>query len=291
LSVYGNDPAISSEDIARLREALGLNQPLYVQYLRWLGNLLQGNWGDSYFIHRPVMELVLQRLPNTVLLMGVGFLVSLLVAVPVGVLSAVRPYSMYDSMATSLALVGISVPIFWSGLMLIVLFSQQLGWLPGGGMYSLGTELGGAEALADRLKHLVLPTIVLGLSFGGQYTRYVRSSMLEVVNQDYIRTARAKGLKERLILRRHAMKNAAIPVVTVVALDLPFLVTGAVFTETIFSWPGMGRLFWDAAIKLDYPILMALMFIAAVLVVVFNLVADLLYAYLDPRLSYAGARG
>jgi peptide/nickel transport system permease protein len=290
LSVYGNDPAISADDIARLREQLGLTQPLYVQYLRWLGNLLQGNWGDSYFIHRPVIELVLQRLPNTVLLMGVGFLISLLVAVPVGVLSAVRPYSLFDSLATSLALVGVSVPIFWSGLMLIVLFSQQLGWLPGGGMYSLGTELRGSEALVDRLKHLVLPTIVLGLSFGGQYTRYVRSSMLEVVNQDYIRTARAKGLKERLILRRHAMKNAAIPVVTVVALDLPFLVTGAVFTETIFSWPGMGRLFWDAAIKLDYPILMALMLIAAVLVVVFNLLADLLYAFLDPRLSYASAR-
>ena len=291
LSVYGNDPAIQAEDIARLRDQLGLNQPLHVQYVRWLGNVLRGNWGESYFLHRPVMELIGQRFPNTILLMGIGFMVSLLVAVPVGILSATRPYSIFDSLATSLALIGASVPIFWSGLVLIVVFNQQLRLLPGGGMYSLAADYTGAEALVDRVRHLILPTIVLGLSFGGQYTRYVRSSVLEVVNQDYIRTARAKGLREWVILRRHALKNAAIPVVTVVALDMPFLVTGAVFTETIFSWPGMGRLFWEAAVKLDYPVLMAIMAIAAFLVVIFNLIADLLYAYLDPRLSYAGSRG
>jgi peptide/nickel transport system permease protein len=291
LSVYGNDPAISPADLERLREQLGLNQPLHVQYLRWLGNLLQGNWGDSYFTHRPVLELIGQRFPNTLTLMGIGFLVSLLVAVPVGILSAVRPYSIFDSIATTLALVGISVPIFWSGLVLIVLFNQQLKLLPGGGMFTLSADYTGLPALVDRVRHLILPTLVLGLSFGGQYTRYVRSSMLEVIGRDYIRTARAKGLHERIILQRHALKNAASPVVTVVALDLPFLFTGAVFTETIFSWPGMGRLFWESAVRLDYPVLMALMSITALLVVLFNLLSDLVYAYLDPRLTYASAPG
>lgn len=287
LSVYGNSPAIRPEDLERLRRQLGLDQPLYVQYFRWLTNMLQGDWGVSYITQRPVLQLITQRISNTVILMGSGFLISLLVAVPAGILSAVRPYSLFDSVATTLALIGISVPIFWSGLVLIVVFNQQLGLLPGAGMYSLRADLTGIPALVDRLEHLLLPTVTLGLYFGGKYTRYLRSSMLEVINQDYIRTARSKGLSERLILQRHALKPAAIPIVTVIALDLPFLFAGAVFTETIFSWPGMGRLFWESALRLDYPVLMALMTVSAVLLVFFNLIADITYAYLDPRITYA----
>lgn len=289
LSVYGNSPVITPEDLERLRHQLGLDQPVYVQYVRWLASALQGDWGTSYLTHRPAMELIEQRFPNTITLTSVGFLVSLLVAFPVGILSATRPYSLFDSVATGIALVGVSIPIFWSGLLLIIVFNQQLGWLPGAGMHSLREELSGFPNLVDRAKHLVLPTITLGMYFGGKYTRYLRSSMLGVIRQDYIRTARGKGLSEPNILRRHALKPAALPLVTIVALDLPFLFAGAVFTETIFAWPGMGRLFWDSALHLDYPVLMALMTMTGFLLVVSNLIADVLYALLDPRISFAAS--
>jgi peptide/nickel transport system permease protein len=197
-------------------------------------------------------------------------------------ISARYHYSLLDHVATTLAFMGQSVPIFWFGLTLIILFSLKLRVLPAGGMFTIGEPF----SILDRLKHLILPATMMGTAMAGRYIRFVRGSTLEVINQDYVRTARSKGLADRAILLRHVFKNAAIPVVTVVALDMPMLFSGALYTETIFSWPGTGRLFFDAAERRDYPVLMALIMTTATLIVLFNLLADLLYAFLDPRIRY-----
>ncbi len=274
--------------------------PLDSRYFKWLFAVLQGDFGKSNVEKRPAIDMIIkERLPNTLLLMVCAIVGELLVAIPIGTLSALKQYSLFDHVFTILAYAGRSIPIFWFGLILIIVFHNGLQWpswagdragmplFPGGGMYDvrLKQELGYAP-LWDRIYHLILPVTMLSVFGAAQYMRYMRSSMLEVIHQDYIRTARAKGLAERLIIYRHAFKNAAIPVVTVLALELPILFGGALFTETIFSWPGMGRLFFFSAQRVDYAVLMGIVMINAALIVLFNLVADVVYGFLDPRIRY-----
>jgi peptide/nickel transport system permease protein len=285
LSIYENDPALSSQDLERLEERFGLHEPIPVRYLRWLGAIVQGDLGYSLVTQQSVITMIGDRLVNTLFLMIVALVVTLLIALPIGIISAVRQYSWLDHLSTTFGFVGFSVPPFWSGLMLIIIFSVKfrewgLPALPASGMTTLGSDGG----LADRLAHLVLPVAVLALFNAAQYSRFVRSSMLEVIRQDYVRTARSKGLRDSAVLWRHALKNASLPVVTVIALDLPMLFSGAVITESIFAWPGMGRLFLESAFRFDYAVLMGVVTISAGLIIVSNLLADVLYAWLDPRI-------
>lgn len=282
LSAYEGNPDVTPQDLARLRQQLGLDAPLPVQYVRWLGRLGRGDLGWSLVSHRPVTSMIAERLGNTAYLMGLALVLTFAIALPAGIISARRQYSWFDHAVTTMSFAGFSMPTFWSGLLAILVFSVWLRWLPAGGMYTVGE----AFSLADRLRHLVLPLGILTLFSAARYTRYLRASMLEVLGQDYIATARAKGLGERVVIQKHALKNATIPVVTIVALDLPQLFSGALITETMFSWPGMGRLFWEATLRLDYPVLMAVMTVSAALVVLFNLAADLAYGFLDPRIRY-----
>ncbi len=289
-AAYANNPEITSEDLARLEQRLGVNAPLPVQYGKWLGNVLRGDWGYSTVTQRPVLREIADRLPNTIYLMGIAFVVALLIAIPMGLIAALRQYSIFDTLTTTIVFAGQSIPIFWLGLVLIIVFHSTLKnpltgapLLPGDGMSTLGAPF----SIGDYLAHLILPVTMLALYQTAQLTRFMRASMLDVIHQDFIRTAHAKGLKERVVVVRHAFKNAALPLVTILALDLPGLFNGAVFTETIFSWPGMGRLFIERAFLFDYPVLMAILMINAALILFFNLVADVVYALVDPRIRYA----
>jgi peptide/nickel transport system permease protein len=287
LAAYTVDATLTGEDIARLRHFYGLDQPVPIQYLRWLGNMLTGNWGTSFISNQPVAELIAQRLPNTILLVVSSYSIILVVAVGLGVYTAVHQYSWFDHLVTTLAFVGIAMPSFWLGLLLIIFFAVQtrsmgLPYFPAGGMYDLLV----GPSLPQILWHLVLPSITLATVVTAGYIRYIRASMLEVIRQDYVRTARAKGLPEHLTLRRHALKNAAIPLVTLMGLDLPRFLSGAVVVESIFAWPGMGRLFWEEAQRTDIPVLMAVLVFSSALVVLGNLLADIGYAYLDPRIRF-----
>lgn len=283
LAAYAANPDITDEDIHRLEKAFGLDQPLYIQYVTWLAKFATGDWGYSYAYHQPVLGLIGERLPNTIYLMTTVFVVVLLLAIPIGILTALRQYSWFDHVVTGSTFAFLSMPTFWLGLVLIYVFGLYLRIFPLGAMQTPGTEFD----LLDRLHHLVLPVVTLALVQVGAYTRYLRASMLETIGQDYVRTARAKGLGERVIVGRHALKNAAIPLVTIAALDLPDLFVGALVTEQIFGWPGMGRLFWDAATRFDYPILMGILAVSAALIILANLVADVIYGYLDPRIRYS----
>jgi peptide/nickel transport system permease protein len=288
LAAYTVDSTLTGEDLIRLRHYYGLDQPVPIQYLRWLGNVLTGNWGTSFVSNVPVVELIAQRLPNTLLLVASSYSIILIVAIVLGTYTAVHQYSAFDHVVTTLAFVGISVPSFWLGLLLLIFFAVQtrnlgLPYFPAGGMYDLAI----GPTLPQVLWHLVLPSVTLATVVAASYVRYVRASMLEVIRQDYVRTARAKGLAETVMLRRHALKNAAIPLVTLIGLDLPRFLSGSIVVESIFAWPGMGRLFWEEAQRTDIPVLMAVLTFTSVMVVVFNLVADVAYAYLDPRIRYA----
>ncbi len=303
--MYEGNPGISAADAQRLEAQLGLDKPVHIRYLNWAQRVLVGDWGTSFVTRRPVLDEIAARLPYTLQLMSVAFVVTLIIAIPIGILSALHQYSAFDHIATFLAFVGQAIPIFWFGLLLIIFFnvllnnpvspSQGFAWrhlvdctdcaplMPGGGIapYTAGTP-----TLGQRIHHMILPVAMLALFGAGTYTRYMRGQMLEVIHLDYVRTARAKGLPERAIVWRHAIKNAITPVITVIALELPGLFGGALFTETIFSWPGMGRLFYQHAERNDYPILMGIVMFNAVLIILFNLLADLAYAYLDPRVRY-----
>lgn len=282
LSAYEANPTVTAEDLERLREAFGLDQPLPVQYLAWIGKFVTGDWGFSYAYHQQVLQLIGERLPNTVYLMATVYVFTLLLAIPIGIVVALRQYSWFDHLITGTTFAFLSTPTFWLGLLLIIVFGLQLRWFPLGGMASLDRP----SDLFDRIHHLVLPVLTLSLVVVGQYTRYLRASMLETIHQEYIRTAWAKGLNERGVVLGHALKNASIPLVTVAALDLPDLFVGALVTEQIFGWPGMGRLFWDAATRFDYPILMGVLAVSSTLIVFANLLADVVYGYLDPRIRY-----
>ncbi|MEZ4726846.1 MAG: ABC transporter permease [Caldilineaceae bacterium] len=284
------NPNITAQQLQQLREQLGLDQPIYWQYLGWMRAILvEGDLGASIKSNRPVAELIGERIPNTLLLVGVAFGLTILLAIPLGALSARRQYSWFDYTVTTLTFAGQSAPIYWIGLMFIILFYVWLDnpftggpLLPVGGMYTLG----GSRTLGDLIWHLILPVGTLSLAWVAWYSRFFRASMLEVLNADYVRTARAKGLAEPRVTYVHALRNAIMPLVTMIALDLPTMFAGALFVETIFSWPGMGRLFWDAARGRDYPVLLGVILINAVLIVVANLIADLLYGAIDPRVRY-----
>jgi len=278
--------AITPEKIERLRGQYGLDDPLPIQYLNWLGGLMTGDWGISYDTGQPVLQVITERLPTTLVLTGLAFAVSLLIAIPVGIIAATRQYSMFDYASTGLSFAGIATPSFWFGLMLLYVFSFQLDWLPSSGLTDLREDHVGLAAVWDRISHLIMPVAVLALIATANLARYVRASMLEVLGQDYVRTARGSGLPERVVIVQHAGKNASIPVVTIATLMVPDLFLGAVITETIFSIPGMGALFVHSAELRDYPVLLGILVIAAVLVVITNLAADVLYGFLDPRISY-----
>lgn len=289
LTAARRNPNISKEQIEALEEKLGLNDPLPVQYGRWLADLFQGNLGESIKFRRPVSEMIGERIPNTLLLVGVSFLTTLVLAIPIGILSARKPYSLFDYTMTTITFIGQSIPVYWLGLGLIVVFYVTLKnpftgnpLFPVGGMNTRGQE----GELLDTIWHLALPVIALSLGWIAWYSRFLRSSMLDVLHEDYVRTARAKGLKDNAVYYKHALQNAILPLVTLIALDLPSLFAGALFVETIFSWPGMGRLFWDAAKGRDYPVLLGVVMITAVLIIVCNILADLAYGWLDPQVKY-----
>jgi peptide/nickel transport system permease protein len=277
-------PGLSPQDIALKREALGLDEPVLVQYTKWLNELLHGNLGYSFTNRRPVTERIGERLGPTLTLTLGALLLSYVIAIPIGVLSAVRQYSSLDYASTVFSFLGISVPSFFFGLLMIYLFALKLDLFPTGGMHTIGAEF----SIRDRLSHLVLPVIVLSLQNTGVVMRYTRSGMLEVIHQDYIRTGRAKGLAERIVIYRHALRNALIPVITLAGVQFPFLLAGAIITEQIFNWPGMGRLAVEAINQRDYPTIMGINLLAAVMVIIGNLFADVMYGVVDPRIRHAG---
>ena len=278
------NPNIPPEVRFNLRKQFGLDDPLVVRYVRWLTAMLHGDWGYSFVSRLPVQQLILQRLPTTLFVLGSAYVLALLIALPVGILSAMKPYSVFDQVATTFAFVGYSLPTFFTGLLFILVFSIYLGWLPF--IYSSTIEARGFAWVIEHLRQGAMPITVLGLFEAASLTRFVRSSMLEVIHQDYITTARAKGLTEYLTILKHALRNALIPVVTVVALQIPTIFTGAVITEQIFRVPGIGSLLIAAIESTDTPVVMAITFVYAALVILFNLLADLIYGLLDPRITY-----
>jgi peptide/nickel transport system permease protein len=310
LSAYGGR-RIRPERVEILKRQFGLDQPLPLQYIYWLaGNdwlqidsdgdgiaeqsgtrkgILRGDFGFSYRTREPVLHEIGLRLPNTVTLMGITMLTAILIAIPLGIYSALKQYSIFDFLATTFSFAGQAIPEFWLGLLLILIFYAWLKnpWtgeplLPPGGMSSLDSGF----SLSDRLAHLVLPVLTGALGWIAWYSRFLRSSLLEILPLNYLRSARARGLSERRVVFHHALRNALIPIVTLVALDLPYIFTGAVLIESIFAWPGMGRLYYQAAVERDYPLLMAVLIIGAGFIILCNLIADILYAYLDPRVRY-----
>lgn len=281
MGAYGS-AAGTGEDLARIQEQLGLNRPLHEQYFAWLTRYVTGDWGRTLVSKQQVQPLIFEALPRTVLLIGISMLVGLSVGIVFGVISALRQYSWLDMLVTTFSFIGLSTPIFWSGLILILVFSVRLNWFPGGGIYTVGQPY----SFEDRIRHLVLPVIAIAFPLAGEYTRYVRSGLLEVLHQDYITTAYAKGLHTRAVMTRHALRNALIPLVTILGLQLPWMIGGFVVAESIFSWPGMGRLLWQSAQERDYPMMMSITMLIAVAVLLFNLLTDLIYAWLDPRITY-----
>jgi len=287
-------PGMDEAVIAQMRANFGLDDPLPVQYVKWLGSMLQGDFGYSYSHSRPVIAVIGDMLPNTLLLSGLALAVSFLVGIAIGVVQAVRPYSAADSVLSVIALFFYSMPSFWLALMLILVFSYLARnvwdwpiWFPASGTRSSDFDLMSPGAqVVDRIRHLILPVTALSLVLAAGVARYTRGSLLEVVGQDYVRTARAKGLPERTVILKHALRNALIPVVTLLGLYLPVLFSGTVFIETVFGWPGMGKTIVDAIGTRDYPLIMAASLIFAGMVVVGNLIADLLYAVVDPRIRY-----
>lgn len=292
--IFGN-PNVKAEDVARLKRLYGLDQPLYVRYFKWLWAAVHGDLGYSRTYKQPVMSLMWWRIANSLWLQVPAFLLALAVAVPIGIYSALRQYSAADYGATFFTFFGVSIPAFWFGIMMIYIFAVWHPWtalsafewlrLPAGGFSTPGVGEGVAKYV-DRIRYLVLPTIVLSLLFMATYTRYTRSSMLEVIRQDYVRTARAKGLRERVVVNKHALKNAMIPLATIIALSIPGLFAGAPLTETIFGWPGVGRLFVESVLAADFAVAQGIIIFLAALVIVFNLLADISYALLDPRIRY-----
>jgi peptide/nickel transport system permease protein len=278
------NPNIPVEVRLNLRQQFGLDDPIPLRYVRWFTSMLQGDWGYSFVSRVDVDHLILQRLPTTLFVLGTAYALALLIALPVGVISAVRPYSLFDQIATTLAFIGYSLPTFFTGLLFILLFSLYLDWLPF--IYSTTIEASGIRWVVEHLRQAAMPIAVLALFEAAALTRFVRASMLDVIHQDFVTTARAKGLSEGRTILWHVLRNALIPVITIVALQLPGIFTGAVITEQIFRVPGIGSLLITAIQSTDTPVVMAITFVYAMLVVVFNLVADIIYGVLDPRITY-----
>ena len=278
------NPMVKPEDLARIRANFGIDEPVIVQYFMWLKRvILHGDFGNSYVTGEPVWEMIRQRLPATIELMGSAFVLAFLFGISGGIIAALKRYTKFDSIITLIALVGISIPVFWLGLMSMMLFTVKFRLLPSAGMFSLGEPF----SIVNHLRHLLMPSLVLSLLFVASWSRYMRASLSEVLQMNYIDVARAKGASRGSVIFKHAIRNAAIPVLTVIALNLPALFTGSIITETIFAWPGMGRLFYDGLLRQDYTRLMGIIFIASILIAFLNLVADTIYGILDPRIRYA----
>ncbi len=289
LAAYENNPNIMPEDLERLKDELGLNVPVHLQYFNWLTALLRGDWGTSLVTQRPTLVEIGERLPNTLYLSIIAFVIALAISIPIGIISAVRQYSWFDHVMTTIAFMGHSIPVFWFGLILIIIFNVTIKnpftggpLLPGGGMYTIGAT----ASLEDRLTHLILPASLLVIHNLSGHVRYMRAGMLDVLLQDYIRTAHAKGLKERAVILKHALKNAVLPLVTIIGLEIPGLFNGALLTEVIFSWPGMGRLFFNSIERADYAVMMGVLMMSATLIIAFGLITDVVYAFLDPRIRF-----
>jgi len=283
-SELATNPNIPPQVRANLREKFGLDDPILVRYLRWLAAMAQGDWGFSFASRVDVDTLILQRVPTTLFVIGSSQILALVIALPVGIYAATRPYSVFDQIANTLAFVGFSLPTFFTGLLLILIFSIKLDWLPF--VYRADIPETGWRWYWEHVRQALMPVLVLGLFQAASYTRYVRSAVLDVVRLDYVTTARAKGLPERIVTLRHVARNALIPVVTLVALQMPAVFGGAIVTEQIFRVPGIGSLLINAMLANDTPVVMAVTFVFACLVVFFNLLADVLYGWLDPRISY-----
>ncbi|MBX9750538.1 MAG: ABC transporter permease [Roseococcus sp.] len=278
------NPAIPPEVRLALRASLGIDDPVHIRYFRWLSSMLQGEWGFSFVSRVDVDQLILQRLPVTLVVIGASQILALAIALPVGIMAATRPYSIFDQVANTLAFVGFSLPTFFTGLLLIMLFSIHLDWLPF--VYRAQIDASGWQWWWQHIKQSIMPIAVLGLFQGAAWTRFVRSAVLDVVRLDYVTTARAKGIPERRVINRHVVRNALIPVVTLVALQMPAVFGGAIVTEQIFRVPGIGSLLISAVLANDTPVIMAVTFVFACLVIFFNLLADVIYGWLDPRISY-----
>ena len=281
-----NKPPPSAEDLARLRSDLGIDDPLPVQYVRWLNNAVQGDLGFSLSGRRPVTVEIGERLPNTLLLGLTSLVLTIAISIPVGILSAVYRYTLLDYAITLLSFIGLSVPRFVVALFLIQFFAVQSGWLPSTGMRDARETYEGWHAVKDVALHLILPTIALSAASVARWARYQRSSLLDVLTQDYIRTARAKGVRERGVLRIHALRNALLPMITIGGLSIPQLVSGAFIIEFVFGWPGMGRLAVNAALRRDYPVIMGVTMVSATFIVLGNFLADIAYHWADPRIRY-----
>lgn len=284
MSMLSNNPMVTPEDVARIRANFGFDKPVVVQYFMWLKRVvLHGDFGRSYVTGEPVLSMIWQRLPATLELMGASFLLAFLIGLSGGIIAALKRYTKYDSIITLVAVVGISIPVFWLGLMSMMMFTVKWRLLPSAGMFSLGMPF----SVIDHLRHLLMPSLVLSLLFVASWSRYMRASLSEVLTMNYIDVARAKGATRGTVVFKHAVRNAAIPVLTVIALNLPALFTGSIITETIFAWPGMGRLFYDGLLRQDYTRLMGIIFIASTLIAFLNLLADTIYGILDPRIRHA----
>lgn len=278
LSVYLENPGVRPEDIERLRRALGLDQPLLIQYLRWLGGVARGDWGFSLSDGRPVAERMLERAPATLELAGASLVVALLAAIPLGIVAAIRRGGWFDRVTGVGALAGVSLPVFWFGLVLQLSIAIGLGWLP-----SSGRSSAFESDATDRIRHLVLPAIVLAAVHAAAWSRYLRASMIGILSQRFILAGESRGIPRTSLIFRHALRNAAGPLLTVVLMDAALLVSGAVVTESVFAWPGLGALFTEALARRDYPILMAFLMVTSIAVIILNLLADLAHRTLDPR--------
>ncbi len=285
LSEFAANPAVPPEVRQNVRRQLGLDDPIHLQYAKWAKSWVVGDWGFSFSARSPVRSYILGRLPTTLFVMGLAFLVSLLIALPIGILAAVRQYSIFDQIATSIAFFGFSIPTFFSGLLVILIFSVKLGWFPF--IYNPRQDLSFFPGLLDKLRYAFLPIMVLGFFQAARLMRYTRASMLENMKLDYVRTARAKGLRESTVINGHVLRNALIPVVTIVALELPGIFAGAIVTEQIFRVPGIGALLITSINANDTPVVMSIVFITSILVIISNLVADVVYGVIDPRIKYS----
>lgn len=281
-TMFINPEHMGKVDVNMIRHNLGLDKPLYIRYFIWLGGLLKGDFGTSFFRNRPVWDLLMEALPNTIILSVVSIIISTLVAIPAGIISALKRGSFWDYFFSTISFIGVSIPVFWFGLMLLLVFGAKLQWFPIGGMRENYEHF----VFMDRLRHIILPAIVLGMGGMAQDMRYMRSAMLEVINQDYIRTARSKGLSEKIVIWKHAFRNALLPLITLFGFMIPGLISGAAITESIFAWPGIGRIVVEANFTRDYPIIMGELVFVSVLVVLGSLIADILYAVADPRIKY-----
>lgn len=284
LIMAGEDAA--PEYVEALRTKFGLDKPILEQLMIYISNILKGDFGYSFANRQPVVKVILERVPATVLLISCSMLFSIVIGILLGVNASKSPYSRADNATTVGSLLGFSIPNFWLGIMLMLVFSLTLGIFPVQGMYTVGVEMSGIERWIDIARHLVLPALVLGTAKTARYARMTRATMLDVLDQDYIITARAKGCNGRLVLFDHALKNALLPVVTMIGLNFGSIITGATLTETVFAWPGIGRLMKDSIFRRDYPVLMGLFIMVSISIIIATILTDILYAYLDPRIRY-----